>query len=154
MSERVQTPIGSFFIQCVLLMKNESMKLNGLRLLIVDDDPDARELLTVFFSWEGVDVITAASASEALEELLRFQPDILISDIRLPDEDGYSLLVKVRNLATDQGGKIPAIALTADVSEEYRTRALTAGFDSYISKPIDLDELTSVVKNLSFCNSQ
>ncbi|WP_017319284.1 response regulator [Mastigocladopsis repens] len=131
-------------------MSDKFLKLDGLRLLVVDDDADARELLTCLFSWEGAEIITATSAVEALDALAGFQPDILISDIRLPDEDGYSLLLKVRNLDVSQGGKIPAIALTADAGEEYRIRALSAGFDRYIAKPIDLDELSSVVKSLAF----
>lgn len=130
-------------------MNHQFLKLDGLRVLIVDDDPDARELLSILFSWDGAEIITASLASEALEAILSSQPHILISDIRLPDEDGCSLLLKVRNLEATQGGKIPAIALTADVGDEYRTRALSAGFDSYLCKPIDLDEVTSVVKSFA-----
>ena len=124
-------------------------KLEGLRLLVVDDDPDALELLTILFSGDGAEIIAAASALEALEALSCFQPDMLISDISLPDEDGYSLLQKVRNLDASCGGQIPAIALTAHAMEEDRTRALSAGFDRHLSKPFDLDELTSLVKSLA-----
>lgn len=128
-------------------------KLDGLRLLVVDDDPDARELLTILFSEDGADIIAAGSAVEALEALSCFQPNMLISDISLPDEDGYSLLQKVRKLNASQGGQIPAIALTAYTMDEDRARALLAGFDRHLSKPIDLDELTSVVKSLA-CQTQ
>lgn len=134
-------------------MYNQFQNLEGLRLLVVDDDPDARELLTILFSGDGAEIITAASALEALEALSRFQPDMLISDISLPDEDGYSLLQKVRKLDASQGGQIPAIALTAYAMEEDRIRALSAGFDRHLSKPIDLEELTSVVKSLA-CQRQ
>ena len=126
-----------------------TQKLDGLRLLVVDDDPDTRELLTILFSGEGAEIIAAASVVEALEALSCFQPDMLISDISLPDEDGYSLLQKVRKLDASQRGQIPAIALTAHVMDEDRARALSAGFDRHLSKPTDLDELTSVVKSLA-----
>ena len=125
------------------------MSLNGLRLLVVDDDPDTRELLTIFFQYDGADIVTVASASEALEAISRVEPDILISDICLPDEDGYSLLLKVRNIKTEQGGEIPAIALTGCVRKDERVRALSAGFRKHLSKPVDLDELTSVVTRLA-----
>ncbi|MCC5663691.1 response regulator [Nostoc sp. CHAB 5784] len=78
-----------------------------------------------------------------------FKPDILISDIYLPEEDGYSLLLKVRNLEAKRGRKIPAIALTASAYDEDRNRALLAGYDIYRCKPIDLDELASVVASLT-----
>ncbi|MBD6617849.1 response regulator [Komarekiella sp. 'clone 1'] len=130
-------------------MSNESMFFKGLRLLVVDDDPDTRTLLTFLFELDGAEIVTAASASEALEVMSFFKPDILISDICLPDEDGYSLLRKVRNLEAGRGRKIPAIALTASVSDEDRIHALVAGFQIYLSKPIDLEKLTCVVADLA-----
>lgn len=129
-------------------MCNQSLRLNGLRLLVVDDDADAREILTFLFSGEGANIVAAATANEALEVLSLFQPDILISDIRLPDSDGYLLLLKIRNLIALQGKQIPAIALTAFSGQEYRTRSMLAGFDRHLSKPIDLEELVSVVESL------
>lgn len=129
-------------------MYNQRLSFNGLRLLVVDDEPDSRELLTFIFQENGAEMIEAASAREALEALERFKPDILISDINLPDEDGYSLMLKVRNLDAERGGQIPAIALTGYAEQEDRTRALSAGFHKHLSKPIDLDELATVVATL------
>ena len=130
-------------------MSYQSISFKGLRLLVVDDDPDTRTLLTFLFELEGAEVVTAASASDALAIMLFFKPDILISDIYLPDEDGYSLLLKVRNLEAKRGRKIPAIAMTASAFEEDHKRALLVGYDIYRCKPIDLDELASVVASLT-----
>ncbi|MEH2209342.1 response regulator [Nostoc sp.] len=129
-------------------MSNQSISCQGLRLLVVDDDADTRILLTFLFELEGAEVIAVASADEALKRMSSFKPDILISDICLPNEDGCSLLLKVKNLEAKRGRKIPAIALTASTFEDDRKRALLAGYDIYQRKPIDLDELTSMVASL------
>ncbi|MDZ8238178.1 MAG: response regulator [Nostoc sp. ChiQUE01a] len=130
-------------------MPKKSISLKELRLLIVDDDPDTRKILAILFKLEGAEVIAVGSALEALEAMLYFKPDILICDICLPGEDGYSLLEKVRTLNKQQTQpEIPAIALTAFVHEEDRTYALLAGFQGHLYKPIDLKELVSVVTNL------
>ncbi|OYD95420.1 response regulator [Nostoc sp. 'Peltigera membranacea cyanobiont' 210A] len=130
-------------------MSSQSMSFQGLRLLVVDDDADTRTLLTFLFELEGAEVIAAASADEALKIMSSFKPDILISDICLPDEDGYSLLLKIRNLEAKRGRRIPAIALTASTFEDDRKRALSVGYDVHQRKPIDLDELTSMVATLT-----
>lgn len=124
------------------------MSFKGLRLLVVDDDRDTRTLLTFLFELEGAEIITAASAGDAIEIMSFFKPDILISDIYLPDENGCSLLIKLRNLEAKRGRKIPAIALTASAFDEDRNRALLAGYDIYRCKPIDLDDLSSTVASL------
>ncbi|BAY80189.1 response regulator receiver protein (plasmid) [Nostoc linckia NIES-25] len=130
-------------------MPNKSISLKQLRLLVVDDDPDTRKILTILFKLEGAEVIAAACASEALEAMLYFKPDILICDICLPGEDGYSLLEKIRTLNKQQTEReIPAIALTAFVHEEDRIYGLLTGFHSYLYKPIDLKELVFLVSNL------
>ncbi|ACC81060.1 response regulator [Nostoc punctiforme] len=129
-------------------MSNQSMSFKGLRLLVVDDDRDTRTLLTFLFELEGAEIITAASAGDAIEIMSFFKPDILISDIYLPDENGCSLLIKLRNLEAKRGRKIPAIALTASAFDEDRNRALLAGYDIYRCKPIDLDDLSSTVASL------
>lgn len=129
-------------------MSNQSMSFEGLRLLVIDDDPDTRTLLTFLFEIDGAEVVTAASAADALEIMSFFEPDILISDIYLPDENGCSLLTKIRNLEAKRGRKIPAIALTASAYDEDRNSALLVGYDIYRCKPIDLDELASVVASL------
>lgn len=125
------------------------MSFKGLRLLVVDDDSDTRTLLTFWFELDGAEVITVASAGDALEKMSFFKPDILISDIYLPDENGCSLLIKVRNLEAKRGRKIPAIAMTASALDEDRNWALLAGYDIYRCKPIDLDELASTVASLT-----
>ncbi|WP_335109492.1 response regulator [Nostoc sp.] len=129
------------------------MSFTGLRLLVVDDDADTRTLLTFLFELDGAEVITAASAEEALKIMSFFKPDILISDICLPDEDGYSLLLKVRNLEAKRGRKIPAIALTASAFAEDQKRALLAGYDRYQCKPIDIDKFASIVASLRNSNN-
>ncbi|WP_445633013.1 Response regulatory domain-containing protein [Nostoc sp. DSM 114161] len=138
-------------------MLKKSICLKELRLLVVDDDPDTRKILATLFKLEGSEVMTVASAPEALEAMLHFKPNILICDICLPGEDGYSLLEKIRMLNKEQTQpEIPAIALTAFVHEEDRTYALLAGFQSYLYKPVDLKELVFLVSNLiepgSNCN--
>ena len=133
----------------VKIMSNQSISFQGLRLLFVDDDFDTRTLLTYLFELCGAEIITAASAGEAIAIMSSFKPDILISDIYLPDEDGYSLLLKARNLEAKRGRKIPAIALTASALDEDRNNALLMGYNIYLCKPIDLDELASVVASLT-----
>ncbi|MDF5706714.1 MAG: response regulator [Nostoc sp. S4] len=130
-------------------MAKKSLSLKGLRLLVVDDDPDTRKILAILFKLEGAEVIAVASAPEALEAVSSLQPDILICDICLPGEDGYSLLEKVRKVNKQQTHpEIPAIAMTAFVDEQDSTSALLAGFQTHIYKPIDLKELVCVVTHL------
>lgn len=123
--------------------------LSGLRVLLVDDEPDARELLAVVFKEHGVEVIAAGSATEAFQTLLQLPVDVLVSDIGLPNEDGYTLIRKVRNLSPEQGGQIPAVALTAYVREEDHQEAISAGFHMHIAKPVDTSQLLSAVAKLS-----
>ncbi|AFZ59256.1 response regulator [Anabaena cylindrica FACHB-243] len=129
-------------------MHSQSIHLDNLRLLIVDDDSDTRQILTLLFELEGAEIISVASASEAIEIISKFKPDILISDISLPDEDGCSLLPKVRNLEALQGRWFPAIAMTGWASAEDKEYTLKAGFQKHLSKPVNLDELVSAVANL------
>ena len=130
-------------------MSNQSISFKGLRLLVVDDDPDTRTLLTFLFEMDGAEITTAASAADALEIMSFFKPDILISDIYLPDENGCSLITKIRRLEAKRGRKIPAIALTASALDEDRNLAISAGYDIYRCKPIDLDDLASTVASLT-----
>lgn len=137
-------------------MNNFSV-LNGLRVLVVDDNADTLELVTIILGEYGTEVITAASATEAIEAITQgargvmaqLKPNILISDIAMPGVDGYSLIRKVRTLSSEQGGQIPAIALTAYASEEERTRILDAGFQMHIPKPVEPSELVAVVAKLA-----
>jgi CheY-like chemotaxis protein len=123
--------------------------LNGLRVLAVDDEADARELLTAMLSKCDAEVRATASASEALEVLKDWHPDVLISDIEMPDIDGYSLIRQVRELEADRGGQIPAVALTAHARTEDRLRALRAGFQIHVSKPVEPAELAKVLASLT-----
>jgi signal transduction histidine kinase/DNA-binding response OmpR family regulator len=120
--------------------------LKGLRLLVVDDEPDTRELLKFVISQCDSEVTTAGSAAEALQFLETTQFDMLVSDVGMPEEDGYSLIRKVRNLA--KNGNIPALALTAYARSEDRSQALRAGFNMHLSKPIEPAELMVVLATL------
>ncbi|MGM3309171.1 PAS domain S-box protein [Anabaena sp. WFMT] len=123
--------------------------LEGLRVLIVDDEADARHLLTTILGQYGAQVMAVSSAPEAITALPEFHPDILVSDIGMPQEDGYTLIRRIRTLPSDEGGKIPAVALTAYARAEDRTQALLAGFQLHIPKPVNPTELAAVVANLA-----
>jgi CheY-like chemotaxis protein len=123
-------------------------RLDGLRILVVDDEPDTRELLKAGLGQCGAGVTVVGSAAEALEAIAIDMPDLLISDIGMPGEDGYELIRKVRALPAMRGGKIPAIALTAYARIEDRLRALRAGYQMHVSKPVELAELVAVMASL------
>ncbi|MEA5504357.1 response regulator [Halotia wernerae UHCC 0503] len=130
-------------------MYNKSTSIDGLRLLVVDNDADTREMLHILFNLEGAETRTAASASEALEVVYDFKPDVLICDLYLSDEIGYSLLPKVRNIEAAQGRYTPAIAVTGSTREKDRAYAFAAGFQMYLCKPMNLDELVNQVASLA-----
>jgi CheY-like chemotaxis protein len=115
--------------------------LEGLRVVVVDDDGDARDLLATVLMQRSAQVFVAESAAEALELVQRELPDALISDIAMPEEDGYMLIGRVRALSAEQGGGTTSIAVTAYAGRADRKRALDAGFDSHFSKPVDIDTL-------------
>jgi PAS domain S-box-containing protein len=123
--------------------------LSGVKVLIVDDEADARGLIQRLLLECDAEVTTAASASEALALMEREQPDVLVSDIGMPEVDGYELLRRVRALAHDRGRKIPAIALTAFARSEDRTKALRAGFQVHVSKPVEPSELVATVASVA-----
>jgi nitrogen-specific signal transduction histidine kinase/CheY-like chemotaxis protein len=104
-------------------LPQQALDLTGIRVLAVDDDPDARELLTVLLAQYGAKVLTVASAASVLANLESFQPDVLVSDIGMPEVDGYSLIKQIRTLTPEKGGQIPAIALTAYAREDDQQRA-------------------------------
>jgi len=110
--------------------------LKGVRLLVVEDDADSREMLLLVFERSGATVTAAASAAEATEAMRRATPDLLVCDIGLPGEDGLSLIRRLRALEAEQGGRIPALALTAFAGPAHREKALLAGFDQQVSKPV------------------
>jgi signal transduction histidine kinase/ActR/RegA family two-component response regulator len=123
--------------------------LEGLNVLAVDDEPDARELLAMVLRQCGANVTTCGSAAEALAELERHTPDVLVSDIGMPGEDGYYLIRKVRALDPDRGGRIPAVALTAYARAEDRMQALSAGYSMHVPKPVEPAELAVVIASLT-----
>jgi CheY-like chemotaxis protein len=125
-------------------------ELYGFKILVVDDDLDTRELIQWVLVRAGADVTAAESAAQALEALDRERFHILVSDIMMPDEDGYSLLKKVRALPPERGGRIPAVALTAHSLVQDRLQSLRAGFQSHVPKPLVPEELVEVVSSLVY----
>jgi len=123
--------------------------LDDLRVLVVDDEADTVEFLKAVLERCGAEVTAAASAREALHIFAEVKPDMLISDLGLPGEDGYSLIRKVRALGREQGGRIPAIALTAYVREEDRVKAFQSGYQMHLAKPVWPDELTAIVASFA-----
>ncbi|MEH1771846.1 MAG: response regulator [Nostoc sp.] len=121
------------------------LNLNGLQALLVDDDRDSREFIAFVLQQYGAQVTEADSAHDALNNLMQTKFDLLISDIGMPDMDGYTLIRQIRKQSPDRGGEIPAIALTAYAGEIDRQQALTAGFQQHISKPIELEVLIQAI---------
>jgi len=124
----------------------EAAALSGARILLVDDDFDSLVPLQIFLEKEKAEIVTATSAKDALERLSAQDFHILITDIGMPLADGYDLIARVRQLQTEQNAFITAIALTAYASSDDRRRALAAGFQGHLAKPVDFDELLSVIK--------
>jgi signal transduction histidine kinase/ActR/RegA family two-component response regulator len=123
--------------------------LEGLRVLVVDDEADARDLLGVILRRRGAAVDAAASVAEALDALARTQPDVVVSDISMPDADGYALIREIRGREAAAGGTIPAIALTAYARDRDREHALSAGFQLHLAKPVEPDDLIHAVADLA-----
>lgn len=121
--------------------------LNGLRILLVEDEPDARELIAMLLQGSGASVEAVDSAGDALQRLPLFIPDLLLSDIGLPRESGYDLIRKVRSLSSDLN-KVPAIALTAFATDSDRKMSLSAGFQAHLAKPVEPTDLVSTIKKL------
>ncbi|MFL5357341.1 PAS domain-containing protein [Archangium sp.] len=117
-------------------------------ILVVDDEEDNREVLKVMLEEYGARVLTAASAAEGLRAVREGRPELLISDIGMPGEDGYRLIAQVRALPAEEGGQVPAVALTAYARVEDRTHALTAGFNMHVAKPVEPSELLTILANL------
>ncbi|MET0649966.1 MAG: ATP-binding protein, partial [Pyrinomonadaceae bacterium] len=123
-------------------------RLDGLKILVVDDEPDTREMLKAGLGQCGASVTVAASAVEAMESIEQSTPDLLISDIGMPGEDGYELMGRIRKLPAEAGGRVPAIALTAYARVEDRMHALRAGYQMHVPKPVELAELAAVAASL------
>jgi CheY-like chemotaxis protein len=123
-------------------------ELYGLKILVVDDDVDTRELIEWVLKRVGAEVTSVGSAREALDILEREKPHVMVSDIAMPGEDGYALLKKIRALPPERGGRIPAIALTAHSLVQDRLQSLRAGFQSHVPKPVVPEELVEVVASI------
>ena len=126
-------------------MQSRNGSLRGVKVLVVDDERDTREILSVMLVRYGTEIRTAGSVAEAMEILSTWQPDLLVSDIGMPVEDGYVMIEKLRALPPEQGGQIPAVALTAFASPVDREKALASGFQRHLSKPVEPVELAKVV---------
>jgi CheY-like chemotaxis protein len=127
--------------------------LAGLSILVVDDEADTLEYLSFVLEQAGAKVIGAASAAQALQILEQSTPDILLSDIGMPEMDGYMLMRQVRAMPYDRGGKIRAIALTAYAGEMNQQQAIAVGFQQHISKPVEPETLIQAITSLSAANA-
>jgi PAS domain S-box-containing protein len=135
-------------IAAMVESRDRKRTLRGLRVLVVDDEFDARALVTAMLERSGAQVLAVGSTREALDSMQTWKPDVLIADIGMPVEDGYGLIRKVRALPSDQGGQTPALALTAYARTEDRIRALSEGYQVHLAKPVDRLELATIVGNL------
>jgi CheY-like chemotaxis protein len=126
----------------------ELPSLQGAGVLLVEDDPDCRELLRYILKQQGAMVLSAASAEEALQIFDRDRPNVVVSDLGLPNRDGDWLIRQIRQRSPEQGGQTPAIAISAYQEAVYRSRLLLAGFQAFFAKPIDVDDLCTTVASL------
>jgi PAS domain S-box-containing protein len=127
----------------------DKVDLAGVRVLAVDDEADARQLIQRILSHRGATVDLAAGGDDALQQLAKQKTDVLVMDIGMPDEDGYSVIRRVRQLGAACGGNVPALALTAFARSDDRRRAMLAGFQMHMSKPVEPSELVAVVASLA-----
>ena len=132
----------------------DSRRLDGFQILIVDDEADARELISFILTQHGASVIAASNVPEALEKFRLYEPDLIISDLEMPDEDGFSLIEKINVLNKTQKRKIPAIALTGHAHQSERLKALSAGYQMHLAKPVEPAELLAIVVNFANWNNE
>ena len=118
------------------------------RVLIVEDDPGTRDALTQMLRLTGAVIRTAASAADAMTCFAEFHPDLLVCDISMPDEDGYSLLRRFRALGPERGGNVPALALSALAGDDDRRRSAEAGFQMHMAKPVEVARLVAALAQL------
>ena len=130
------------------------MDLADVHVLVVDDEVDARAFVKRLLEMAGATVSLASSASEAIERILAARPDVLVCDIGMPGEDGYSLIRRLRVLEESQTNALPAVALTAYARSEDRTKAIRAGFQNHLSKPVEPAELLAIVGSLQVAGSK
>lgn len=129
--------------------QSPSPNLQGLRVLVVEDDPDIRFLLGCILTEAGAEVASAESAAEGFDAVRGFHPQLLVSDIGMPCEDGYSFIRRVRALGAGAGGLIPSIALTAFTTDADRAKALRAGFTLHLGKPVEATDLVCAIQSLT-----
>lgn len=130
-------------------MSRGDHNLEGLHVLLVEDDDDTREVLTLGLTLYGADVVAVASAAEAVAELEKRLPDVILSDIGLPDEDGLQLIRRVRQMSPSRGGRVPAVAVTAFTLKDDPDEAVRAGFQRHFRKPVDTHALFGAVVELA-----
>jgi CheY-like chemotaxis protein len=126
-----------------------ALSLAGLKVLVVDDEPDARGLVRRVLEDCEANVVTAGSVSEAIDQFRNSPPDVLVSDIGMPIEDGYALIRRVRAMKSDEGANVPAVALTAYARSEDRMRSVLAGFQMHLAKPVEPAELITMIASLA-----
>jgi CheY-like chemotaxis protein len=127
---------------------DDRLSLEGTTVLVVDDEDDARELIRRLLAERHARVLIAESADQGLEMLRLEKPDLILSDIGMPEKDGYEFIRTIRKLSVAEGGRTPAIALTAFARSEDRTRAMMAGYQVHLSKPVEAQELVATVGSL------
>ena len=152
-SEVISADIGSVNVFSTGAKVREllaDMKLKNRRILIVEDDVDTQELLKTVLEQHGAEVITVDSGASALREIARAKPDVIVSDIGMAGQNGYELIRNLRSLDPEKGGHIPAIALTAYAAPSDRRRALLAGFQTHLPKPVEPDDLLAVILSLTY----
>lgn len=142
------TTVLSWRLGWCIVVESQSPDLSGLRVLVVDDDVDNCDVLATILEHNGARVVTAQSAADALSAFEKVCPDILISDIGLPDEDGFALLRKVRSLPASRGGNVPAIALTGYSQLEERYSSKIDGFQARLIKPVAIESMLATVSRL------
>ncbi|RPJ85279.1 MAG: response regulator, partial [Acidobacteria bacterium] len=144
-----EEPAGPDRPAAVGAARREAPRLTGIRVLVVDDEADVRDLLEQVLGRFGAEVRTVGSAQAALDAVQQWRPDVMLGDIGMPNEDGYTLIRRVRTLPPEKGGLTPAAALTAYGGEENRMRALAAGYQLHLAKPILPHELAEAVSGLA-----
>jgi CheY-like chemotaxis protein len=144
---REKAPVETLHVTPLQLPTPDS-PLPNIRILVLEDDRDTREFLALTLEQYGAQPTTVDSVAAALEMLEKSPPDIIISDIGMPEADGYTFMQRVRSLPPERGGQIPAIALTAYAREQDRDRAIAAGFQMHLAKPVIPDELVEAIAQL------
>jgi len=123
--------------------------MDGLRVLVVDDEARFREMVAEMLGHCGAEVTAVGSVADALRMLPEVRPDVLLSDLSMPERDGYALIQAVRALAPERGGCVPAVAVSGDTDGRTRQRAQMAGFDHYVEKPVDLHRLAAAIERMT-----